>query len=171
MLLAMPRYDFNWQWDYVLAKPLDVPAGSKIVTRWVYDNSTRNPGNPDPAKAVYWGEQSFEEMLAVYVHYHWVGETTKAPLDDYDKLMQANLMLDVMDDNMDGKLQLAELRGGPQSPGAMMKGYFALIDANKDGAVDGQELTAAMKLLQSRGGGRPAASPTPAAKPAVSSGG
>ncbi|HXA38686.1 MAG TPA: hypothetical protein VNW53_06780 [Phenylobacterium sp.] len=171
MLLAMPRYDFNWQWDYVLAKPLNVPAGSKIITRWVYDNSTRNPGNPDPTKTVYWGEQSFEEMLAVYIHYHWAGETAKAPRDDYDKLMQANLMLDVMDDNMDGKLEYSELKGGPQSPGTMLKKYFALIDTDHDGSIDAKELAAAMKLLPKRGGGRAAASsaapvqPAPAATP------
>ena len=29
-----------------------MPAGSKIITRWVYDNSTRNPGNPDPTAQV-----------------------------------------------------------------------------------------------------------------------
>lgn len=153
LLLAMPRYDFNWQWDYVLAKPLTVPAGSKIMTQWIYDNSTRNPGNPDPTKTVYWGEQSFEEMLAVYIHYHWVGETTKVPRDDYDKLMQANLILNVMDDNMDGKLQYSELKGGPQSPGMMLKKFFSVIDTNHDGAIDAKELAAAMKMLPRRGGG------------------
>jgi hypothetical protein len=174
-LLAMPRYNFNWQWDYVLAKPLTVPAGSKIITRWVYDNSTRNPGNPDPTKTVYWGEQSFEEMLAVYIHYHWVGETAKAPRDDYDKLMQANLMLDVMDDNMDGKLEHGELKGGPQSPGTMLKKFFPMIDINHDGFIDAAELAAAQKLLPRRGGGprpavaatAPTAQPMPAASPTV----
>jgi hypothetical protein len=175
-LLAMPRYDFNWQWDYVLAKPLNVPAGSKIITHWVYDNSTRNPGNPDANKTIYWGEQSFEEMLAVYIHYHWAGETAKNPRDDYDKLMQANLMLDVMDDNMDGKLSLAELKGGPQSPGTMLKKFFPMVDTNHDGFIDAQELAAAAKLMPKRGGGRPAAAgpapnapPMPAATPAVAS--
>jgi hypothetical protein len=166
MLLAMPRYDFNWQWDYVLAKPLNVPEGSKIITRWVYDNSDRNPGNPDFKKTVYWGEQSFEEMLAVYIHYHWAGETTKAPRDDYDKLLQANLMLDVMDDNMDGKLELSELKGGPQSPGTVLKKYFSMIDTDHDGSIDAKEMEAAMKLIRMRGGGRgPAGGPAPAASP------
>ena len=159
LLLAMPRYDFNWQWDYVLAKPLKAPAGSKIITRWVYDNSTRNPGNPDANKTIYWGEQSFEEMLAVYIHYHWAGETAKNPRDDYDKLMQANLMLDVMDDNMDGKLQLAELKGGPQSPGTMLKKFFPMVDTDHDGSIDAKELAAAAKLMPRRGGGR---TPAPA---------
>jgi hypothetical protein len=168
LLLAMPRYDFNWQWDYVLAKPLNAPAGSKIITRWVYDNSTRNPGNPDADKTIYWGEQSFEEMLAVYIHYHWAGETAQKPRDDYEKLMQANLMLDVMDDNMDGKLQLAELKGGPSSPGTMLKKFFPMIDTNHDGVIDAAELAAAQKLMPRRGGGRPAtvASATPVAQPA-----
>jgi hypothetical protein len=170
LLLAMPRYDFNWQWDYVLAKPLVAPAGSKIITRWVYDNSTRNPGNPDANKTIYWGEQSFEEMLAVYIHYHWAGETAKAPRDDYEKLMQANLMLDVMDDNMDGKLQLAELKGGPQSPGTMLKKFFPMVDTDHDGSIDAKELAAAAKLMPRRGGGprqaaAPAAAPLAAAAP------
>ena len=153
MLLAIPQYDFGWQYDYVLAKPLAIPAGSKIITRWVYDNSTRNAGNPDPTKTVYWGEQSFEEMLAVYVHYHWVGETAKAPRDDYDTLMKANMLMGMLDDNLDGKIELAELKGGPQSPGQMLKKYFSVIDTDHDGSIDAKELAAAMKLLPRRGGG------------------
>jgi hypothetical protein len=176
MLLAAPRYDFNWQWDYVLAKPLNVPAGSKIITRWIYDNSTRNPGNPDADKTIYWGEQSFEEMLALYLHYHWAGETANAPRDDYDKLMQANLMRDVMDDNIDGKLELAELRGGPASPGTALKKFFPMVDTDKDGFIDVKEQEAAMKLLPGRGRGAaaptaPAAQPASAASPAAGGGG
>jgi mono/diheme cytochrome c family protein len=152
MLLAIPQYDFGWQYDYVLAKPLAAPAGSRIITRWVYDNSTRNPGNPDPKRTVPWGEQSFDEMLAVYIHYHWVGETAKAPRDEYDKLMQAGLMMGVMDDSMDGKLQTAELKG---QMGETLKKYASLIDTDKDGAISQAELTAAQKLLGRgrRGGG------------------
>jgi hypothetical protein len=168
LLLAMPRYDFNWQWDYVLAKPLTAPAGSKIITRWVYDNSTRNPGNPDAGKTIYWGEQSFEEMLAVYIHYHWAGETAKNPRDDYEKLMQANLMLDVMDDNIDGKLSLAELKGGPQSPGTALRKFFPMVDTNHDGFIDAAELAAAAKLMPRRGGGRaPAVAGTDSKAPAA----
>ncbi len=153
LLLSTPRYDFNWQWDYVMAEPMEIPAGSKIMTEWVYDNSSSNPGNPNPEEEVYWGEQSFEEMLAVYVHYHWVGETAQAPRDDYDKLLQANLMRNVMDDNMDGKLELSELRGGPSSPGVMLKRFFPMVDTDKDGFIDVAEQEAAMSLMRRRGGG------------------
>ena len=32
------------------------------ATAW-FDNSANNPNNPDPAKEVHWGEQSWEEMM------------------------------------------------------------------------------------------------------------
>ena len=63
LLLSVPKYDFNWQTTYTLAKPMQVPAGTKIVHTTVYDNSSQNPANPDPNRTVPWGEQSFDEML------------------------------------------------------------------------------------------------------------
>jgi peroxiredoxin/mono/diheme cytochrome c family protein len=167
LLLAVPRYDFNWQYDYVLEKPLTVPAGSKIITRWIYDNSTRNPVNPDPKKTVYWGEQSFEEMLAVYIHYHWVGETAKNPKEEYEPLLKANAMIGVLDDNLDGKIELAELRGGPQSPGQTLKKYFAAIDTDHDGSIDKAEMAVAQKLLARGRRSNAAATPAPAPLPAA----
>jgi hypothetical protein len=67
---------------------------------------------------------------------------------------------------MDGKIELAELKGGPQSPGAMLKKYFAVIDTNHDGALEPAELTAAAKLMPRRGGNRTAGQ-TPAAPAAA----
>ena len=170
-LLALPRYDFNWQYEYFLKTPLKVPAGAKIIARWTYDNSTRNPGNPDPNKTVYWGEQTKDEMMATYLHYRWVDETVKHQTPEYEKMLQANLMMGVLDDNMDGKIELAELKGGPQGPATMLKKYFALIDTNHDGALDPTELAAASKLLPKRGGGakpaQAAAPPAPAGSPAA----
>lgn len=167
MLLALPRYDFNWQYEYFLKDPLKAPAGSKIITRWTYDNSTRNPANPDPKRLVTWGEQSSEEMLATYFHYRWVDETVANQLPEYDKMLQANLILGVMDDNIDGKLTPPELRG---QMGDMLKKYFAMIDTDKDGGIDNKEFAAAQKLMprRQRPNNNPAAPPpvavgTPAA--------
>src|SRR5260370_35761579 len=62
-VLTVPRYDFNWQLTYDLAKPRVVPKGTVIeVTAW-YDNSPSNPVNPDPSAVVPHGEQSWEEMI------------------------------------------------------------------------------------------------------------
>jgi hypothetical protein len=61
--------------------------------------------------------------------------------------MQGGLMLGVMDDSMDGKLQPAELKG---NLGENLRKYFALIDTNKDGGISQAELTAAQKLMPGR---------------------
>ncbi|WP_297694124.1 hypothetical protein [Phenylobacterium sp.] len=165
MLLALPRYDFNWQYEYFLREPLKVPAGSKIVARWTYDNSQRNPRNPDPKKLVYWGEQTTEEMMATYLHYRWVDETVAHQTPEYEKMLQGNLMIGVLDDNMDGKLELAELKGGPKSPAQALKKYFALIDTNHDGALEKAELEAASKLMPRRRPAPPAAQQPASAAP------
>ncbi len=60
--LLKARYDFNWQLTYFLAKTKYMPKGTKIVTDAWYDNSANNRYNPDPTKAVHWGEQSTDEM-------------------------------------------------------------------------------------------------------------
>jgi len=62
MILNVPKYDFNWQTDYIWAKPLTLPKGTKLKTSAWYDNSTANKSNPDPTKDVYWGDQTWEEM-------------------------------------------------------------------------------------------------------------
>ena len=70
LLLDVPRYDFNWQLRYELAEPLTIAAGSHIeVTAW-YDNSSGNPANPDPERAVKWGPQTYDEMMLGYVEYY-----------------------------------------------------------------------------------------------------
>jgi hypothetical protein len=68
-LIDIPRYDFNWQLNYVLREPLPVKAGSQLIfTAW-YDNSEQNPANPDPGKTVRWGAQTYDEMHLGYVEY------------------------------------------------------------------------------------------------------
>jgi hypothetical protein len=62
-VLSVPKYDFNWQTDYVFREPLKLPKGTKIhATAW-YDNSSHNSSNPDPTKDVWWGDQTWEEMM------------------------------------------------------------------------------------------------------------
>ena len=62
-LLVVPKYDFNWQLQYELASPIVLPKGTRIECTAHYDNSPNNPYNPDPTKAVKWGEQTWEEMM------------------------------------------------------------------------------------------------------------
>lgn len=66
-LLAVPRWDFEWQTTYRLAQPLFIPRGSKVVGLATYDNSAENRANPDPNATVYFGEQTRDEMMIGYM--------------------------------------------------------------------------------------------------------
>lgn len=61
-LLSVPGYDFNWQTYYMFKEPLPLPKGARILSSAWYDNSDRNPANPDPKADVKWGDQTWEEM-------------------------------------------------------------------------------------------------------------
>jgi hypothetical protein len=67
-LLDVPHYDFNWQLQYRLREPLPVKMDEVVYTAW-YDNSDKNPANPDAKKGVKWGPQTFDEMHLGYVDF------------------------------------------------------------------------------------------------------
>jgi hypothetical protein len=69
VILNVPRFDFNWQFQYELETPLQLPAGSKITGIGVYDNSPKNRWNPAPHLPVYWSEQSWDEMYQAFTEY------------------------------------------------------------------------------------------------------
>jgi hypothetical protein len=71
VLLSVPNYDFNWQTTYHLAEPRRVPKGAKLECAAVYDNSDRNPNNPDPRSFVIWGDQSWNEMMLGYFDFYY----------------------------------------------------------------------------------------------------
>jgi mono/diheme cytochrome c family protein len=62
-ILSVPSYNWHWQLWYNLAEPIDLPQGTKIECSAHFDNSPNNPENPDPTKAVIWGQQSWDEMM------------------------------------------------------------------------------------------------------------
>jgi hypothetical protein len=57
------NYHFHWQMSYRLAEPRLLKAGTELQAVAWYDNSEKNPHNPDPGAAVRWGEQTYEEMM------------------------------------------------------------------------------------------------------------
>jgi thiol-disulfide isomerase/thioredoxin len=67
-LLDIPRYDFNWQLLYILREPKDLPRGSILICTGWFDNSDKNPANPDPRAEVRFGEQTWDEMQIGYVN-------------------------------------------------------------------------------------------------------
>ncbi len=68
-LLKVDKYDFNWQTNYELAEPKAMPKGTEIVCVAHFDNSEGNPVNPDPKRAVPFGNQSFDEMMIGFVDF------------------------------------------------------------------------------------------------------
>jgi hypothetical protein len=66
ILLAVPRYSFDWQLQYRFKSPVLLEKGSRMVVTFHYDNSPNNPANPDPAKAIRWGDRSEDEMMVTW---------------------------------------------------------------------------------------------------------
>ena len=140
ILHNQPRYDFNWQREYVFKDWLPIPKGSIMIADYIFDNSVNNVSNPDPKTNVLFGEQTFEEMLFTYLHYRIVGEDRDHPKDDVQAAITKSLGFSVLDDNIDRKLQPDELRGRRL---AAMKTNFAALDKNGDGGLDKTEYFAA----------------------------
>jgi hypothetical protein len=73
-LLDVPQYDFNWQHSYVLSQPIPLADIIKLHFTATFDNSEKNPFNPDPTQWVNWGDQTWEEMAVVFLE---VSDTLK----------------------------------------------------------------------------------------------
>ncbi len=62
-LIWIRDWDFNWQGTYSYKEPIDLPAGTVLKMRAIYNNSDSNPKNPSqPPKVVTWGEETNDEM-------------------------------------------------------------------------------------------------------------
>ena len=64
----------------VFAQPLFVPKGTKFVWDMTWDNSAQNLANPDPTKAVHWGDQTWDEMGIGYFGFRYTDETAESYL-------------------------------------------------------------------------------------------
>jgi hypothetical protein len=62
-LLDIPKYDFNWQPYYYLETPKLLPKGTRIEAYATFDNSPNNPFNPNPNTTIFWGPQTWDEMM------------------------------------------------------------------------------------------------------------
>jgi peroxiredoxin len=75
VLLSVPRYNFNWQSVYRPAEPIAMPKGTRLHCVAHFDNSTKNPNNPDPTQPVYWGDQTWEEMMIGWIDFYLDNDT------------------------------------------------------------------------------------------------
>jgi tetratricopeptide (TPR) repeat protein len=66
-LLRISDWDINWQAVYDYKKPVALPKGTRLEMRITYDNSDKNPRNPNhPPKLVTYGNRSQDEMGHVW---------------------------------------------------------------------------------------------------------
>jgi mono/diheme cytochrome c family protein len=69
VLLDVPNYDFAWQTFYEPKQLKAIPKGTRILVTSTFDNSAKNKFNPDPTKAVRWGEPTYDEMMIGFISY------------------------------------------------------------------------------------------------------
>lgn len=74
-LINIAKYNYNWQLSYTYAEPKFVPAGTKITAVAAWDNSARNPMNPNPDRAVDWGNESWDEMFFGAVNWKYENQS------------------------------------------------------------------------------------------------
>ena len=139
-LLDVPRYDFNWQLCYRLAKPRPMqPTDSIRYTSW-YDNSADNPANPDPNRDVRWGEQTYDEMHLGYVEYVVTGKTPDAnPSSDNGN--DQNKLFRRLDVDGDGFITRAEVRQRMPNDTPAATTTFDRLDRDEDGKISPKELS------------------------------
>ena len=143
-LINIPKYDFNWQLRYAYKEPKAVKKGDTLKFTGWFDNSSKNPYNPDPKRTVPWGEQTYDEMLIGYVEYFVPGvkpdggSSLESASNEATERSAIEAMFKRLDKNQDGKLTKAEL-GQPL--------LFEKLDLNKDGFVTIDEAVKAIKTL------------------------
>ena len=70
VLVDVPDWDFRWQPSYRFKRPLQLPARTRIDVVAHFDNSDKNPRNPNkPPKEIVYGEGTNDEMCSLFLAY------------------------------------------------------------------------------------------------------
>jgi len=81
MLVHIPDWNLNWQAVYRYAQPVQLPKGTTISMKFVYDNSGDNVRNPnDPPRRVVAGNRAVDEMAHLWLQV--LPEDSAAPKRD-----------------------------------------------------------------------------------------
>jgi len=132
LVLSVPNYDFNWQRYFQFEEPITVPAGTFLIHRTTFDNSTNNLANPDPEVLVRFGEQTWEEMLYGGISYRYAeAQEGDHLVDELDYL--TSIAMGFMDTNMDGRVSLEEM---PEASRERLALPFLMLDSNRSGGLE-----------------------------------
>ena len=156
LLLDIPRYDFNWQLLYRLAQPLSLNRGDTIQFTCWFDNSDKNPANPDPTQTVRWGQQTEDEMHLGYVEYIIPGATPGESIEGLRRTRRrqpnrnpgTKLLFKQLDADRDGNITRSEVRSRyPDNPNAAGP-IFDRLDTNRNGSIDQSEFDRLRQTLR-----------------------
>lgn len=142
IILNIPEWDMNWQEEYRFAQPVQLPAGTKLTAKIVWDNSAESTDNPIvPPVRVRWGFESFDEMGSIDL---FVVPTGKNPGKEMKTLRSAYRDHVVW---VAGKHVLGDdkLRGF----GKLRESAIARLDLDGDGKLSQEERNEARKILLS----------------------
>lgn len=89
-LLNVPAYDFNWQLFYYPTEHLRLPRGTRVDVVAHYDNTSANRANPDPARAVRFGETTNDEMM--FGTFEFIADAGVSPVPPDDRLRMTTLL-------------------------------------------------------------------------------
>ncbi|MCA9188722.1 MAG: hypothetical protein R3E01_07965 [Pirellulaceae bacterium] len=165
-LLKIDDWDLDWQDQYQFGAPIALPAGTKLTTVLVYDNSSANPENPyQPPRRIQWGRESTDEMGSVTLLVTAADEADRPRIesDVRDRAQNSirqrirsqvrrfggfgaepfnGALVKLLDRNRDGSLQQQEL------PARGRDRLLDLMDSNGDDTIDAQELEAGRQLIR-----------------------
>ena len=157
ILMDIEDWDLDWQDRYQFEKPLDLPAGTTLKTRLVYDNSASNPENPNsPPQRITWGQESDDEMGSITLivvpenngKIQAIKDAQRSQLitsaaDAIQKASRSFLNVKNYDTNGDGLIQYDEV------PGRMRSRIFDRFDKDGDKTLNKIEQPEVQKYLDS----------------------
>ncbi|HXY14642.1 MAG TPA: tetratricopeptide repeat protein [Terriglobales bacterium] len=86
-LIHIPNWNLNWQAVYRYAEPVQLPEGTVVSMRYVYDNSEDNALNPnDPPQRIVGGNSSKDEMAHLWLQV--LPESDRNSADDPRRVLQ-----------------------------------------------------------------------------------
>jgi tetratricopeptide (TPR) repeat protein/mono/diheme cytochrome c family protein len=127
-LIAIGDWDSHWQDVYRFASPFWLPAGTRLVTEFTFDNSATNRRNPDmPVKRVSWGVTSSDEM-----GHAWIQVMTRSEADRHT--LESDFRKKQLDEDIIGYETRIHLR--PDDPTLRDDAALLYLAANKpDSAI------------------------------------
>lgn len=131
ILLDVPRYDFNWQHVYELVSPIKLANIDKLEFTVRFDNSGKNPANPDPTQTVYWGDQTWEEMA---IGFFEVAEPRDSNSESEPQRNKQKLIMKTAPEAVENA-----------SNEKFVDDFFKRFDKNRDGVVEAEETPLAFR--------------------------